>query len=298
VINGALTVWDATSGAGLETVATPGLATMPAWSADGRTVAFCGQVAGQNLGDVDFHQADLVVIRDFDGTRSAPEVLVPSEGLANSYPSFSPDSTHLVYSRGPYSRSHTAWDAANPSAVSPSDLFRIPVAGGAPVVLARASRGGQALLPAFSPFESGGRQWLAFFSRRDYGHRSRGTGRRQIWVTAIDPAAPAGEDPSAPAFWLPGQDVSTENMSAYWAPDPCHPSGDRCELDEDCCQGLDGIGPLLCRPDANRERRCTPRAQACRLEGEPCASDGECCPDGRLRCISSPEGSTCQRIDV
>lgn len=297
-MNGVLTLWDATSGAGLETLATPALATHPAWSPDGRTVAFASQVAGEAFGDVDFRQADLAVIRSFDGIRSAPEVLVPSAGEANSYPSFSPDSRWLAFSRGPYSRSHRAFDPAAPSAISPADLHVIPVDGGGAVLLARASAGGQALLPAFSPFESGGYFWLAFFSRRDYGHITRGTTRRQIWVTAFDPRAPAGSDPSAPAFWLPGQDASTENMSAYWAPDPCHPIGDLCTLDEDCCQPVDGIEPVLCRPSGPGERRCVSRTQACRIEGEPCVDTSECCGGERLQCTATSQGQICQKLDL
>lgn len=301
IFNGALTIFDARSGQGLETVAATSPASMPAWSPDGSVVAYAGGVTGQPFSDVDFFQSDLVVIRDFNGARTAPEILVPSDGQANTYPSFSPDGRTIAFSRGPYSRSHTSYDAGNPSGLSPSDLYLVPIDRSTPPVpLARASRGGQALLPAYSPFESGGHTWVAFFSRREYGHLTRGTNRRQIWVTAIDSSAPAGSDGSQPAFWLPGQDSGTENMSAYWAPDPCHLAGETCTLDEDCCGGPDGTAPgtLLCRPDSGGQRRCTSRETACRIEGEPCASTSECCTDMPLQCSATPEGDRCKRIDL
>src|SRR6185369_9249298 len=69
-----------------------------------------------------------------------------------------------------------------------------------------------AFWPVFSPFateEADGTRlfWLAFYSRADYGNDregTAGTGRRQLWVMAIDPdRVSSGEDPSWPPYWLP-----------------------------------------------------------------------------------------------
>ena len=98
--------------------------------------------------------------------------------------------------------------------------------------------------PTFNPKVEGGYQWIAFYSRRNYGHRV--IGRPQIWVAAVDANAdPAtGADPSHPGFWLPGQVESTENLSSYFAPKPCEETGGLCDTDAGCC------GDGLCRPVA------------------------------------------------
>ncbi|HET6610600.1 MAG TPA: hypothetical protein VFG83_01360, partial [Kofleriaceae bacterium] len=67
--------------------------------------------------------------------------------------------------------------------------------------------------------------WLLFYTIRDYGNAQAGTKgaqRRQMWVTAIDATPEPGQDPSHVPYWLPGQDVATQNMSGFWtlAPPP------------------------------------------------------------------------------
>ena len=63
-----------------------------------------------------------------------------------------------------------------------------------------------------------------FYSLRDYGNAlagTKGTQRRQMWVTAIDKSKlGTGVDPSTVPYWLPLQDSQTENMSAFWALPP------------------------------------------------------------------------------
>ena len=61
-----------------------------------------------------------------------------------------------------------------------------------------------------------------FYTFRDYGNAqagTKGTHRRQLWITAIDKAklASGQGDPSSVPYWLPDQDVATNNMSAFWA---------------------------------------------------------------------------------
>jgi len=62
-----------------------------------------------------------------------------------------------------------------------------------------------------------------FYSFRDYGNTlagTKGTQRRQMWITAIDKTKLAAGDPSSVPYWVPDQDVATQNMSAYWALPP------------------------------------------------------------------------------
>ena len=57
--------------------------------------------------------------------------------------------------------------------------------------------------------------WLAFSSKRSYGDVVSGS--PQIWVSAFDPElAFDGQDPSYPAFWLPGQNSGQSNHIPVW----------------------------------------------------------------------------------
>ena len=58
--------------------------------------------------------------------------------------------------------------------------------------------------------------WIAFSSVRPYPLAQAAS--EQIWVCGIDPAkAYQGEDPSTPAFWLPGQQQNTSNHLPVWS---------------------------------------------------------------------------------
>ena len=98
--------------------------------------------------------------------------------------------------------------------------------------------------PTFNPKIEGGFMWVAFFSRRDYGHHLRGSNSPQVWIAAIDANADptSGLDPSHPGFWLPGQSEASDNLSSFFAPKPCAETGGLCEADAGCC------GDGLCRP--------------------------------------------------
>jgi hypothetical protein len=136
--------------------------------------------------------------------------------------------------------------------------------------------------PTFSPFDEGGYFWLAFLSTRDYGNAqagTRGTGRRQLWVAAISSSPSGGVDPSHAPYWLPQQEVTHENMAAFWAQEPCRADGRTCAASGECCSGFcrdTGAGPVCVPPDD----------VPCSMEGEACGSDGDCC-DGAGSCIAN-----------
>ena len=106
----------------------------------------------------------------------------------------------------------------------PGSLRMMHREGGEEFELAKANGAGEnSHLPNFSPFDDGGYFWLAFYSTRDYGNAhvgTKGQARRQIWVTAISNEPQTGTDPSHVPYWLPDQDPSTHNMSAYWSLPP------------------------------------------------------------------------------
>lgn len=262
----------------------------PAYSPTGDRIAFAGQIrldGGNANWEIDFSRSALYAATVDQGASSVgpPTLLVPDEGEALYYPSFSPDGRLLAYTKGPFSRSlrdnvvmrgelHLAAANENPGA---DGVSRVP--------LLRANPQQNSFLPSFNPKSEGGYYWLAFYSRRDYGHVLRGQERPQIWVAAIDANADPGTsaaDPSHPAFWLPGQNIDTENLSSFFAPRPCAENGGQCDADAACC------GDLLCRPEGG-DFACVPPAQACTLDGDGCATDEDCC-EGLLCGVTSQNG--------
>lgn len=254
-------------------------ATHPAWSPDGSLLAFISSADDAwNLS-----RGDLSVMRALDGDRfESPRVLhrgdgltgAPEGGAMDAYPSFSPDGRLLAFQHG----TRVLLSASGASGA----LYTVPAAGGDPTRLTRASgegTEGNAWYPNFTPFvtaDAGGGvvYWLLFYSRRDYGNAlagTRGTRRRQIWVSAVSTAPASNADPSFTPYWLPGQDTAQENASAFWAPRPCRPTGADCTTDAQCCGGnCDELTPgaHVCRP---------PGPQGCRREGQSCGADSDCC---------------------
>ena len=150
-----------------------------------------------------------------------PSLLVAQEGeLSNDRPAYDPTGRLIAFNKE--GSDPTSGEGMGNRNVS---LWAISVGqeGATPVELSRANQGelrGNSW-PKWAPSDQRGRLWLAFSSFRDYGHilpdNANTVRRPQIWVTAIDPSAPQGVDPSAPAFWLPFQDVNSGNHIPYWA---------------------------------------------------------------------------------
>jgi hypothetical protein len=226
-----LAVVDPKTGAAITTAGTPlptTKAAHPSWSPDGSLVAFINNVDGTWA--VDYTTGDLQVIPASAGdTFGAPMTLVANSTgdpafKAPSWPSFTPDSQWIAYAAGTNSRGRNAIGMPPVETVFPGTLFMVSRAGGAPTKLDGAcSAKLNCYLPSFSPYDSGGYFWLVFYSVRDYGNAqagTKGTQRRQMWVTAIDKSKLGSGDPSSTPYWLPAQDPKTENMSAFWAPPP------------------------------------------------------------------------------
>jgi hypothetical protein len=138
----------------------------------------------------------------------------------------------------------------------------------------------QNYFPTVAPIAAGGYFWVFFDSVRHYGN----TGiHRQLWGAAVAIQNDAGEfnsqdglyakDPSAPAFYLPGQELETANHRAFTALDPCRADGASCESGVDCCSGFctDGV----CGPPTG-----------CSETDEACKEDTDCCNYPTDRCIA------------
>jgi len=263
----------------------------PAFSPDGKLLAFSSHVQGYY--PVEFYGADLDVM-DFDlptKVFSNRRTVAVGGGQAIAFPSFSPDSKWILFQMGDYSRAKYG-DANNKT--GHDDLYMVDVAGqGQPIALANASGAGLdarnrhlAYQPTVNPVAVGGYMWVVFVSPRDYGNKMLSTSdpsmenRKQLWVAAVDLNPQPGQDPSHPAFWLPGQDLSTINMSGYWALEPCRQNGTSCDAGFECCTGF-------CRSDGNGGSTCVPPPPGgCSNIGEKCSNDGDCCGAGTgVSCI-------------
>ena len=201
----------------------------PAWSPDGATIAFVNNITlggGAAPWAVDYDHGDLETIAvTAPDTFAAPQPLVVTSdpaAAAPSWPTFSPDSGWIAYAAGVNSRGRNTVN--NVEVTYPGALFLVATAGGAPIRLDAACGGAlDCYLPSFSPYDAGGYYWLVFYSLRDYGNAqagTKGTTRRQMWVTAIDKSKLGTADASAVPYWIPDQDPQTENMSAAWSLPP------------------------------------------------------------------------------
>lgn len=188
-------------------------ATHPDWSPDGRRLAFVDKSGDSpiegNLQLMEYRGPGVWVGR---------RTLVPSDGMTNLFPSFSPNSQYVAYARGIGGHN----DLTMQLWIARADGLQVPIElVAANRVVNNATTDGQFEnnIPTWAP--SGDLDWIAFNSLRPYGvvHPSGGT--QQIWVTAIDwSKAMSGQDPSFPAFRLGFQDVQENNHRAFWTENP------------------------------------------------------------------------------
>ncbi len=147
--------------------------------------------------------------------------------------------------------------------------------------------------PTVNPIAVGGYVWVVFTSPRDYGNEMVAPGtayptdptyanRKQLWVAAVD-ANTGTVDPSHPAFWLPGQDLTTINMFGYWALAPCKQTTSggadggaaTCTAGFECCSGYCENGS------------CSTQKMGCSNTGDKCTTTADCCTTGgsSIACI-------------
>ncbi len=255
----------------------------PSWSPDGSHLAFTLRVLD---GSLPGGAAIMLSEWDFEAeTFLPPTELVGIDSVPgrpyHDYPTWSPDSQWIV-ARG----SGTDLGIGQTPQATDIGFTLIDAVTGEARPLDLAGPAGQTYgRPSFSPFEEGGYFWLVFYSDRAYGH-AKPPGLKQLWVAAID-SSPGDGDPSHPALWLPGQDLAGINLSAFWARPACTVEAEVCEVDDDCCVGLecyfwDGTTQGTCEP------------LDCELPGEYCdLKNANCCPG--YECLVSLSGtSSCQ----
>jgi hypothetical protein len=256
---------------------------MPAFSPDDKLLAYVDATTG------DLHAYDW----DATAKQATNDRLIVAAGsnatisVINA-PTVSPDHQWIVYQRS----------STNGSLGNNADLYIASVANpGTELLLgqldgdnypfAAGARDKQLNFePTFAPVAAGGYFWVVFHSRRTFGNAltgpafvAEGNGVKQLWVAAIDQSPTPGQDPSHPAFWLPGQDLTTLNMRGFWALDPCKADGMGCMSGTECCGGYcDTSG------DAGQPV-CQSSVTGCSASGDHCNTAADCC-DAKAVCIN------------
>lgn len=306
-------LYDMTTGAALTTTGLNDFVTragFPAFAMDATKVAF-NFYTGPGDGTIGAGDGTKLVAMDFDAATNAfanPRLLYQGANQPG-WPSFLPTNDAVVF--------QVALPGATEGGFATryggkGELWWSDLATGTAVALERANgklngtlylptnannHGDDSVLnyePTICPIPSGGYAWVVFMSRRMYGNvatidpwwsdpREHDlvalTTTRKLWVAAIDLNAPAGTDPSHPAFYLPGQELLAGNARGYWVNAPCKPDGDPCDSGDECCGGF-------CQPDPDtHELVCGQQGSECSAEYENCDSSAECC-DPTLECIN------------
>jgi hypothetical protein len=212
-LNGVLTLRDTATGQSIGNLPIPGMATHPDWSADGTRVVY---VRTASAGDLTAQNGTLQVIDYNGGAWGAPRTLVAARDATenNYYPQFSPDSNWVVYNRAPDGTSYNNRAA---------EIWIVRADGRAPPQKLLAAHDTPMMWdswPRWSPFqtsyEGGAVMWLTVSSRRAYGLELPAGTHAQLWMFAFDSRRAPSGDGSFPAFWLPFQNMQTNNHNAQW----------------------------------------------------------------------------------
>jgi hypothetical protein len=293
-------------------------AAFPAFSHDGNMLAF-NFMEGPGNATIGAGDHKKLVAMDFDPmTRTFSNPTLLYEGAkAAGWPSFSPTGTALVYqvelTRGTEDKFfYTRYGATAElwwTNLRTAEQHRLEQANGTASGASYLPTGPEAhdadqrlnYEPSVAPIASGGYAWMVFTSRRLYGNvatidpwqsdpreqdLSETPTTKKLWIAGIDLdlstpelMTQVGDDPSHPAFYLPGQELLAGNARGFWVVDPCKDDGKGCESGVECCSGV-------CQKDMSTdELTCGPKTDDCVDEFGRCETAADCC-DPLLACLN------------
>jgi hypothetical protein len=216
---GTLTVRDGTTALPTgQTVPTGGFASHPDFSPLGNLLVYALGASAPGADDWHFTGGQIVTI-PYDaaaGTWGTPTPIITGGGN-NYYPSISPDGQWVLFNRS----TEDAYDDNS------AELWvaRIDGTGARKLDLANIGPNLTNSWARWAPFRTtfgpaGAEEdayWITWSSRRDFGVRLVGVRRPQLWMSPFFPGrVAAGNDPTAPAFRLPFQDINSNNHIAQW----------------------------------------------------------------------------------
>jgi hypothetical protein len=227
-------------------------AMMPMFSPDGTKVVF---------NDFDNGNGHSLMVMDFNAatnTFSNPKSIYKDANNFPGWPFFTPDNSQVIFVSGDSSNFASLRNPpvqASPTDIAAGDLWLVNLSNNTAHRMDAADGylNGNSYLPypgrdehlnfypTVTPVASGGYFWAYFTSRRNYGNMIAGpvtdSQSKKIWVTAIKIGGTPGSDVSAPAFYLPGQELASGNIRAFSALAPCKGNGNSCDTGTDCCTG-------------------------------------------------------------
>jgi WD40-like Beta Propeller Repeat len=285
-------MFDTRTGAAIPTTGLVVNAKMPAFSPDGKKVVF---------NDHDNGQGHSLAVMDFDSatnTFSNRVEIYRDAALYPGWPFFTPDGLEVVFSLGNGSDYATIQDPPTGLLVNRSNLYIVDLKFLTKRPLDLANGRGLAArdldlnyYTTVSPVAAGGYFWVFFTSRRTYGNvmtqPETDPVTKKLWVAAVNiesdrgefPSPPAG-DPSHPAFYLPGQELSSGNIRAFATLTPCKQDGTTCTSGLDCCGGFCVNG--VCKPSTPEcskvEDKCTTADDCCAFKPPLGCVGGRCTP--------------------
>jgi hypothetical protein len=221
VSHGVFTLRDGSNGAAVETLALTNV-TYPDWSLDGGTMAFT-RATRDFYGDWHFLGGQIEVMTfNGPGIWGEPEVIVPAEPDVNYYyPAISPDTSWIIFNKSSELGAYTS--PGDSYSDDDAQLWVTAIDGGDPIALDAANLTGNLRTswakwcPKISSYKGDELLWFTVSSMRRYGAHLADGELPQIWMAAFSPTrAENGEDPTWPAFYLPFQDITTNNHIAQW----------------------------------------------------------------------------------